>query len=87
MVTRIKDDAFSGSLDILQKLPVINITPLFALYHATNAAEKVKFADDFIEYDFSPKSMKMIKNSRDELLKPIDTFFAPLQEGHDPSAM
>lgn len=37
------------------------MVPLIGLYHATNAAEGVKFADDFIEYDFSPRSLKMIK--------------------------
>jgi hypothetical protein len=87
MVNLIKNDTLGGSLSYLQKLPILNMIPLIGLYHATNAAEKVKFADDFVEYDFSPRSLKMIKQQRDDLLKPINTFFAPLKEGNDPSAL
>lgn len=87
MVNLIKDDAMGGSLTYLQKMPILNMIPLIGLYHATNAADKVKFADDFIEYDFSPRSLRIIKQQRDDLLKPIDTFFAPLKEGKDPSAL
>lgn len=61
--------------------------PLIALYHATNAAEKVKLSDEFLEYDFSPRSLKMIKKQRDDLLKPIDTVFAPTKAGSDESAL
>lgn len=50
----------TGNLKYLQALPVLNITPLIALFHTTNTAEKVHFAGDYLEYDFSPKSFKVI---------------------------
>jgi hypothetical protein len=67
-----------GKVDILKKLPLLNMVPMVALYYATNGAEKVQFADDFIEYDFSPKSMRLIDNANEELLKPIKSAFAPI---------
>lgn len=76
----IKDDTMSGSLHYLQKLPILNLTPLIALYHVTNAAEKVKMTNDFLEYNFSPKSFKFVKEINEDLLKPIDSDFAPMRD-------
>ncbi len=76
----IKEDTFGGSIHYLQKLPVLNITPLIALYHAINAAEKVNMTNEFLEYDFSPKSFKLVQDQNEELLKAIETNFAPMKD-------
>jgi hypothetical protein len=62
VVNRIREDATAGNVNYLKKLPIINIFPLIALYHTTNTAEKVSFAADHIEYDFSPKSFKVVSS-------------------------
>lgn len=45
----------------------------------------MKLKDDFLEYDFSPKSLKFIPEANEELLKPIKTEYAPINETSDPS--
>lgn len=70
----------AGSIKYLQKLPILNITPLIALYHTTNTAENVQFAGDYLEYDFSPASFKFVNEKSDEFLKPIDHEFAPMRD-------
>ena len=76
-----------GAIHYLQKLPLLNITPLVTLYHITNGAENVKFAEDFIEFDFSPRSLKMVDSMKTDLLKPIETSYAKLSDDKDPSAL
>jgi hypothetical protein len=73
MINLIKDDTLSGSLNYLSKLPVLNMMPIISLYHVTNLAEKTFFQNDFLEYDFSPRSMKFIQEQREDLLKPINS--------------
>ena len=51
------------------------MSPLIAMYFATGASENVVFGKDHIEFDFSPKSLKLVKEPREELLKPIETYF------------
>lgn len=70
----------AGSIKYLQKLPVLNITPLIALFHTTNTAENVQFAGDFIEYDFSPSSFKLVNEQNDDNLKPIEHEFAAMRD-------
>lgn len=55
-----KDKIFNGKPEFLSKLPVLSLTPIFGLYYATYGAEKIVFTDEFIEYDFSPKSLRLI---------------------------
>lgn len=62
----------SGSIRYLQKLPILNVTPLIALFHTTNTAEKVQFARDYLEYDFSPASFKIVNEKNEDHLKPIE---------------
>jgi hypothetical protein len=62
-------------------LPILNITPLIALYHTTNTAENIHFAGDHLEYDFSPESLKVLNSSEDEsALKPIEHNFAAMRD-------
>jgi hypothetical protein len=60
MVNQIKDDTMSGAIFYVSKLPLLNITPLVTLYHIASLAEEVNFANDFIEYGFTPVSMRMV---------------------------
>jgi len=71
-VNVIRQDVMTGSVNYLQKLPILNITPLIALYHTTNTAEKVHFAGDYLEYDFTPQSIKLVNEQNQDFLKPID---------------
>lgn len=50
----------------------MNVTPLIALFHTTNTAEKVQFARDYLEYDFSPASFKIVNEKNEDHLKPIE---------------
>jgi len=54
MVTLIKDDTMNGAIQYLQKLPLLNLTPLVTLYHIASLAEIVDFSDKFVEYGFTP---------------------------------
>jgi hypothetical protein len=60
------------------------------LYHLVALADNVNFSDEFVEYGFTPQSLNMIKGKRkikEELLKPIDTKYAPIKPDEDPSAL
>jgi hypothetical protein len=70
----------SGNLTYLEKLPILNLTPLIALYHTTNTAENVQFAGDYLEYDFSPASFKLLNDEDEDFLKPIEHEFAALRD-------
>lgn len=52
-------------------------------------AERMEFTDSYIEYEFSPVSMKIIPPAKlyEEFLKAIETDFAPSEESEDPSAL
>jgi len=52
-------------------------------------AERIEFADSYIEYEFSPVSMKLIPEKKlyNEFIKAIKTEFAPNEESEDPSAL
>jgi hypothetical protein len=47
------------------------------------------FTEDFIEYEFSPVSMKLVKeaNLHSEFIKDLDTDFAPREEDEEASAL
>ena len=59
-VHMIKNETMAGGIHYLQKLPILNLTPLIALYHTTTTAERVQFSDDVIEYDISPATFKNV---------------------------
>ena len=61
----------------MSKVPILSWAPVMGLYLGTYAAEKVHLSDDFVEYDFSPVSMKLVKKMYDDFLKPLDTDFIP----------
>jgi len=71
----------------MSKLPILSLAPVFGLYFATYGAEKITFTDNFLEYDFSPLSLKLVDKLYDDFLKPIDTDFAPDNENENPSAI
>lgn len=85
----IKHEAFRGRESIISKLPALSLAPMVGLYFAAYGADKMVFTDDHIEYEFSPVSMKLVKEAHlyDEFLKEIETEFAPQAEGEEPSAM
>jgi hypothetical protein len=43
-------------------MPILNMTPLLGLYHLTDAAEGTHFTKEYLEYDFSPLTIKMVKS-------------------------
>jgi hypothetical protein len=53
----------------------LSLAPVFGLFYATYGAEKVTFSDTFVEYDFSPISLKLVDRLHNEFLKEIDTKF------------
>ena len=63
---------------IVAKLPAIAMAPAIGLYFGSFIADKMVFSDEFIEYEFSPVSMKIVKQSQlyEEFLKAIDSEFA-----------
>jgi hypothetical protein len=85
----IKTNAFAGKDAVIAKLPFLSLAPAIGLYYAAFAADKMLFTDEFIEYEFSPVSMKLIKPSglHDEFLKAIETEFAPQEPGELESAL
>ena len=78
-----------GSDAVVAKLPLMSLGPMVGLYYGATVADKVSFTDEFIEYEFSPVSLRAVKKNQlyDEFLKAIDTKFAPLVEGDEDSAM
>jgi hypothetical protein len=62
---------------------------MLGLYFASFGADKMEFTDNFIEYEFSPVSMKLVKPSNfyEEFIQEINTEFAPQEAGEDPSAV
>ena len=86
---QIKDDAFLGKDTVLAKLPALSLAPMVGLYFAAFGADRMHFTDEFIEYEFSPVSLKLVKqaNLYEEFLKEIDTAFAPMQDGEESSAL
>lgn len=86
---KIKDDAFLGKDAVIAKLPALSLAPMVGLYFAAFGADRMQFTDEFIEYEFSPVSLKLVKqaNLYDEFLKAIDTDFAAQEEGEEPSAL
>jgi len=68
-----------GRQDLIDKLPVMSVAPMLGLYFASFGADKMEFTEDFIEYEFSPVSMKLVKPSNfyDEFIQEINTEFAP----------
>lgn len=78
-----------GREDLLKELPVMSLGPMMILYIGAMGADKILFTDEFIEYEFSPISLRINKpaNLHDEFLKAIETDFAEQEEGEDPSAL
>lgn len=74
-VKAIKDKVIEGDQDTISKLPILSLAPVFGLFYATYGAEKVTFSDTFVEYDFSPISLKLVDRLHNEFLKEIDTKF------------
>ena len=62
---------------------------MVGLYFAALGADKVQFNDQFIEYEFSPVSLKMVKQSAlyEEFLRSIETEFIQTEEDEDQSAI
>ena len=83
----IQEKIISGDTETIAKLPILSLAPVFGLYYATYGAEKVTFSDTFVEYDFSPVSLKLVDKLHNEFLKEIETSFADDEEGAEPSAV
>lgn len=81
MVNQIKDDTMSGAIYYVSKLPLLNLTPLVTLYHIAMLAEEVNFSNEYVEYGFTPVSLKMVtkRDIPQDLLKPISSTYAPLK--------
>lgn len=72
---KIEQRVLDGDQETIGKLPILSLAPVFGLYYATYGAEKVTFSDNFVEYDFSPVSLKLVDKLHQEFLKEIDTKF------------
>jgi hypothetical protein len=85
----IKASALSGKEDTISKLPALSLAPAVGLYYAAFLAEKVEFTDSYIEYEFSPVSLKLMKpkSIHPEFIKPIQTTFADSDSSEEPSAL
>lgn len=85
----VRTEAFAGRDSIISKLPALSIAPLVGLYFAAFGADKMLFTDEFIEYEFSPVSLKLVKeaNLHSEFLSQIETQFTPREEGEEESAL
>jgi hypothetical protein len=64
-----------GEMAKLFRLPLTSAIPAFFLYYSALPAETVSFKKDFIEYSYSPVTMKLIKDSVYEELPSIDSKF------------
>jgi hypothetical protein len=75
----IKTDALGGKEAMVAKLPALSLAPVVGLYYAAFLAERVEFTDSYIEYEFSPVSLKLLKPKYvyEEFIKSIDTQFHP----------
>ncbi len=58
-----KSDGLLAKDSVISKLPALSVAPLVGLYFAAFGADKMKFTDDFIEYEFSPVSLKLVKEA------------------------
>jgi hypothetical protein len=67
----------------------MSLAPIFALYYGSFMAEKVKFTDDYIEYEGHPVTMKLVPKNKfhEEYVKEIISEFAPKEESSYPSAI
>jgi len=85
----LRKEAFAGRDDVVAKLPALSLAPMIGLYFAAFGADKMAFTEQFIEYEFSPVSLKVVKPQSlyEEFLKALDTEFAPQEEGENPSAI
>lgn len=85
----IKTDALGGKEAMVAKLPALSLAPVVGLYYAAFLAERVEFTDSYIEYEFSPVSLKLLKPKyvHDEFIKSIDTQFHPQEQGDEQSAL
>ena len=88
-IHNIRQEALGGKEQIVKKLPALSLAPVVGLYYASFMAERIEFADSYIEYEFSPVSMKLIPEKKlyNEFIKAIKTEFAPNEESEDPSAL
>ena len=75
---QLRQDAFAGKDSLINKLPALSLAPMIGLYFAAFGADKMSFTDEYIEYEFSPVSLRLNtpKNLYDEFVKSIDTDFA-----------
>jgi hypothetical protein len=78
-----------GKEETIAKLPALSLAPAVGLYYAAFMAERVEFTDSYIEYEFSPISLKLMKpkSIHPEFIKPIETSFAPSESVDEPSAL
>jgi len=69
----IRADAMAGKESTIAKLPALSLAPAVGLYYAAFLAERVEFTDSYIEYEFSPVSLKLMKakSIHPEFIKPI----------------
>ena len=76
---KIKVEGFAGKDTIIAKLPVLSLAPVIGLYFAAYGADKLKFTEDYVEYEFSPVSLRLVKANAlyDEFIREIETDFAP----------
>ena len=82
-IVKVKDDALFANPEIMFKLPITSIVPLFAIYYATLTADKADFNEKFIEFQYSPAKFKLISDKAYEKLKDINSDFEVPEEGDD----
>lgn len=78
---KIKDDSIYANPEIMFKLPITSIVPLFGIYYLSLTSDDVIFSNKFIEFQYSPSKFKLISDRAYDRLKEIESEFEPEQEG------
>lgn len=79
----VKHAALYTNPEIMFKVPITSIVPLFGLYYASLTADKAEFNEKFIEFQYSPEKFKLISDKAYSRLKDIDSDFEEPEEGDD----
>lgn len=82
-----KHDALYANPEIMFKLPLTSIIPLFAIYYASLTADNIIFGEKYIEAQYSPVKFQLISERAYDKLKDIDSEFEEPAEGEKDRAL
>lgn len=81
-IETVREEGLKGLDDVIKHVPAMSLAPIFALYYGSFLAEKVKFTKEYVEYEFTPTSMRLVSWGKlyDQYLREITSEFAPMKE-------